>query len=62
VAKETTVSQEQKARELARAAVLLARDDEACRQVLGQLWDAAFEQGRLDALDEFQDRFCVCMK
>jgi len=30
--------------------------------VLAQLWDAAFEQGRLDALDEFQDRFCVCMK
>jgi hypothetical protein len=62
VAKETTVSQEQKARELARAALLLARDDESCRQVLGQLWDAAFEEGRLDALDEFQDRFCVCMK
>jgi hypothetical protein len=62
VAKETTVSQKQKAPELARAAVLLARDDEACRQVFGQLWDAAFEEGRLDALDEFQDRFCVCMK
>jgi hypothetical protein len=30
--------------------------------VLGQLWDLAFEQGRLAALDEFQDRFCVCMK
>lgn len=56
------MSQEQKAQELARAAVLLARDDEASRQVLGQLWDAAFEEGRLDALDEFQDRFCVCMK
>jgi len=21
-----------------------------------------FEEGRLDALDELQDRFCVCMK
>jgi hypothetical protein len=56
------MSQEQKAQALARAAGLLARDDDACRQALGQLWDAAFEAGRLDALDEFQDRFCVCMK
>jgi len=53
---------EQKAQGLARAAALLGRADDQCRQVLGQLWDAAFEDGRLDALDEFQDRFCVCMK
>jgi len=53
---------EQKAQVLARAAALLGRTDDQCRQVLGQLWDAAFEDGRLDALDEFQDRFCVCMK
>jgi len=26
------------------------------------VWDAAFEEGRLNALDELQDRFCVCMK
>jgi hypothetical protein len=26
------------------------------------LWDLAFEQGKLAALDELQDRFCVCMK
>lgn len=34
----------------------------ADREVLSRLWDAAFEQGRLAALDELQDRFCVCMK
>jgi hypothetical protein len=61
-AKEMTMSQEQKAEVLARAAALLGRTDDRCRQVLGQLWDVAFEDGRLDALDEFQDRFCVCMK
>jgi hypothetical protein len=51
-----------KVQALAQAAGLLGRDDDAGRQVLGQLWDAAFEEGRLDALDELQDRFCVCMK
>ena len=56
------MDEEQKAQALARTAVLLSRDDDASRHVLAQLWDAAFEQGRLDALDEFQDRFCVCMK
>ena len=61
-AREISMSQEQKARVLAQAAALLGRTDDQCRQVLGQLWDAAFEDGRLDALDEFQDRFCVCMK
>lgn len=34
----------------------------AARQVLAQLWELAFEQGRLAALDEFQDRFYICMK
>jgi hypothetical protein len=29
---------------------------------LARLWDVAFERGRLAALDELQDRFCVCMK
>jgi len=45
-----------------RAARLLGRDDQASRQALGRLWDEAFDQGRLAALDELQDRFCVCMK
>jgi hypothetical protein len=34
----------------------------AIRPALEQLWDLAFEQGKLAALDELQDRFCVCMK
>src|SRR5215469_9758094 len=60
--KGTTMSQEQKAQVVAQAAALLGRTDDQCRQVLAQVWDAAFEDGRLDALDELQDRFCVCMK
>jgi hypothetical protein len=51
-----------KAQALERAARLLGRDDQASRLALGSLWDEAFENGRLAALDEFQDRFCVCMK
>jgi hypothetical protein len=53
---------EQKAHALAQAARVLGRDDEAFRLVLSGVWDAAFEEGRLTALDELQDRFCVCMK
>lgn len=53
---------QQKAQALTRAARMLDRDDEAFRLALSQVWDAAFEEGRLDALDELQDRFCVCMK
>jgi hypothetical protein len=45
-----------------RAADLLGRQDAAARQAISQIWDLAFEQGRLAALDELQDRFCVCMK
>lgn len=37
-------------------------DNDASRRALEDFWDEAFEQGRLAALDEFQDRFCVCMK
>jgi hypothetical protein len=37
------------------------QDEELLTQ-LGSIWDRAFEAGRLAALDEFQDRFCVCMK
>lgn len=51
-----------KAQAVERAARLLGRDDPASRLALGNLWDEAFETGRLAALDEFQDRFCVCMK
>jgi hypothetical protein len=44
------------------AARRLGRGDQVSGQVLGSLWDEAFEQGRLAALDELQGRFCVCMK
>ena len=37
-------------------------DDQRAWQALGSLWDEAFDGGRLAALDELQDRFCVCMK
>lgn len=47
---------------VALAADTLADDSPAVIAVLGDLWDEAFEAGRLAALDEFQDRFCVCMK
>lgn len=47
---------------LADAAETLGIQDDFGREILGQLWDAGFEYGRLAALDELQDRFCVCMK
>jgi len=53
---------QQKEQALTQAARMLGRSDEASRLALSQVWDAAFEEGRLDALDELQDRFCVCMK
>jgi hypothetical protein len=54
--------EQQKQDALAQAADLLGDSTAPARQVLSQLWDAAFEQGRLAALDELQDRLCVCMK
>ena len=60
--KEIAVDGQEKAQALERAARLLGRDDQVSRLALGSLWDEAFENGRLAALDEFQDRFCVCMK
>ena len=56
------MNEQDKSAAVEQAARRLGRDDQAFRQVLGSLWDEAFEQGRLAALDEFQDRFCVCMK
>jgi hypothetical protein len=55
-------SEQQKAGVLAEAVSLAGREDEALRCAITHLWDVAFEQGRLAALDELQDRFCVCMK
>jgi hypothetical protein len=56
------MDEQQKQDALAQAAVLLGGQSATARQVLSRLWDFAFEQGRLAALDELQDRFCVCMK
>jgi len=56
------MSEQQKADALAGAASLAGREDEAFLRAMTHLWDVAFEQGRLAALDELQDRFCVCMK
>jgi DNA-binding GntR family transcriptional regulator len=57
-----TVGGQDKAQAVEQAARLLGRDDEASLRALGSLWDEAFDGGRLAALDELQDRFCVCMK
>ena len=53
---------DQKGKALADAADQLGLRDALARQVLSALWDSAFEQGQLAALEELQDRFCVCMK
>jgi len=57
-----TVTGQGKAQAVAQAARLLGRDDQAAWQALGNMWDEAFDSGGLAALDELQDRFCVCMK
>lgn len=53
---------EQRKLAVERALRALGRHDEASQKVVSLLWDQAFEEGRLAALDELQDRFCVCMK
>jgi hypothetical protein len=60
--REMTMSGQDKAQAVEQAARLLRRDDQQSRQALGCLWDEAFDAGRLAALEELQDRFCVCMK
>ncbi len=56
------MTEEPKAAALAGALQALSLHDALAADVLGRLWDESFEQGRLAALDELQDRFCVCMK
>jgi hypothetical protein len=53
---------EQKATALVSAVQALGLDGAVAADVLGRLWDESFQQGRLAALDELQDRFCVCMQ
>jgi hypothetical protein len=56
------MNDEQKAAALARAVRALGQHSTVEADVLGRLWDESFQQGRLAALDELQDRLCVCMK
>jgi hypothetical protein len=56
------MNEEQKAAALASAVHALGLDGAVAEDILGRLWDESFERGRLAALDELQDRFCVCMK
>jgi hypothetical protein len=55
------VSDDRRDEALQRVLSLCGRDDETTQRA-ASLWDEAFEAGRLEALDELQDRFCVCMK
>jgi len=56
------MNDELKAAALARAEQTLGVHGAVVADVLGRLWEESFEHGRLAALDELQDRFCVCMK
>jgi hypothetical protein len=56
------MNDEPKAAALARAEQNLGAHGAVAADVLSRLWEESFEQGRLAALDELQDRFCVCMK
>jgi hypothetical protein len=56
------MSEHGKQQMVSQAAEALGVQDDVSEKALSQLWDAAFEQGKLAALDELQDRFCVCMK
>ena len=56
------MNDDHKAGAVDRAGQALGMYDAVAADVLGTLWDESFEQGRLAALDELQDRFCVCMK
>jgi len=60
--REKALSGQDKTQAVEQAARLLGRDDPESRRALSSLWDVAFDEGRLAALDELQDRFCVCMK
>lgn len=56
------MNEHDKQQTVADAAETLGIHDAFGSEVLSQLWEAAFESGKLAALDELQDRFCVCMK
>ncbi len=56
------MNEQAKQNAVATAATFLGVLSPAAEQALTQLWDAAFQEGRLAALDELQDRLCVCTK
>ena len=56
------MSDQRRDKALQQVVALCGRDDEAMQRAVASLWDDAFEAGRIEALDELQDRFCVCMK
>lgn len=56
------MSDEDKAAAVERAEQALGKYGAVAADVLERLWDESFQQGRLAALNELQDRFCVCMK
>jgi DNA-binding GntR family transcriptional regulator len=56
------MGEQQRSQAVAAAAQRVGRADAESLLALTELWETAFEEGRLAALDEFQDRFCVCMK
>ena len=56
------MSDQRKEDAVQRVVSLYGRDDEVVQRAVMSVWDQAFEAGRLEALDELQDRFCVCMK
>ena len=56
------MSDQRREEALQRVLWLCGRDDEVLQQAVASLWDEALEAGRLETLDELQDRFCVCMK
>jgi hypothetical protein len=62
LAREETVTDQRRKEAWQRVVSLCGRDDEDVQRAVVSLWDEAFEAGRLEALDELQDRFCVCMK
>jgi hypothetical protein len=62
VAMGETASDQRRDEALNRVLSLCGHDDEAIKHAVTSLWDEAFEAGRIEALDELQDRFCVCMK
>jgi hypothetical protein len=56
------MNEEEKAAALAGTVQVLGLHGAVAEDVLSKLWDESFEQGRIAALDELQDRLCVCMK